>query len=345
MITVGVKYTESIAGMTTRRLGLTTGILVTMVWSSLAAGAATAKETPTYAERLGWPRGARVVIFHIDDAGMSPDSNQGVREALGQGIATSTSIMFPCPWVGPCVEYLKEHPETDAGIHLTLTAEWRSYRWGPVAGKRAVPSLVDPEGCLWGEVPAVLQHATPDDVEAEIRAQLDRCLAMGITPTHLDSHMGTLFASPLFFQRYLKVGVEMHIPVLIPGGHLDYIVRDTPALVEPARQMGRLTWQAGLPVIDDLHTGKWGGARPEEKKAQILTFLRTLKPGITEFIVHCTRVTPAFGLISGSGAMRQAELDAMLDPEIRKVIQDEGIILTTWRELGQRRDRAITQGL
>lgn len=338
--------------MATNKLGLTAGVLVTMLVGGLAGGAESAPATaplpepapvPTYAERLGWPRGARVVIFHVDDAGMSPDSNQGTQEALEKGVATSASIMFTCPWVGPCAEYLRQHPETDAGIHLTLTSEWQSYRWGPVAGKHAVPSLVDLEGCLWPEVPTVLQHATPDDVETEIRAQLDRCLTMGITPTHLDSHMGTLFASPAFVQRYLKVGAEKHIPVLVPGGHLTYIARSNPTLVEAAREMGRLTWQAGLPVIDDLHTGQ-GCARPETKKAQILAFLRTLKPGITQFIVHCTRVTPAFGLISGSGATRQAELDTMLDPEVMKVIQDEGIILTTWRELGQRRDKVNRLG-
>jgi hypothetical protein len=158
--------------MATNKLGLTAGVLVTMLVGGLAGGAesapaaATLPETapvPTYAERLGWPRGARVVIFHVDDAGLSPDSNQGTREALENGVATSASIMFTCPWVSPCAEYLRQHPETDTGIHLTLTAEWRSYRWGPVAGKRAVPSLVDPEGCLWPEVPAVMAHATPDE--------------------------------------------------------------------------------------------------------------------------------------------------------------------------------------
>ena len=339
--------------MAMSRFGLRSGLVAAML---LGGGMAVATESapviapvpspePTYAERLGWPPGARVVIFHVDDAGMSPDSNQGAMQALEQGVATFSSIMFPCPWVGPCADYLRQHPETDAGIHLTLTSEWRSYRWGPVAGKRAVPGLTDPEGYLWRDVPAVLQHSTPDEVETEIRAQIDRCLTMGIKPTHLDSHMGTLFASPLFFQRYLKVGAELHIPVLIPGGHLTYIARDTPALLESARQMGRLAWQAGLPVIDDLHTGKWGCTRPEDKKAQVIAFLRTLKPGITEFIVHCTRVTPAFSLISSSGAMRQAELDAMLDPEVRKVIQDEKIILTTWRELGQRRNRVTARSI
>ena len=155
--------------MATNRLGLATSVLLTMVGGGPAGGAecapaaATLSEAapvPTYAERLGWPRGARVVIFHVDDAGMSPDSNQGTKEALEKGIATSTSIMFPCPWVGPCAEYLRQHPETDAGIHLTLTSEWRSYRWGPVAGKRAVPGLVDTEGCLWPSVAEVVGHGT-----------------------------------------------------------------------------------------------------------------------------------------------------------------------------------------
>jgi predicted glycoside hydrolase/deacetylase ChbG (UPF0249 family) len=316
--------------------------LVAVATTAMLASLNAASE-PTYAERLGWPPGSRVVIFHVDDAGMSHDSNMGAFEAISKGVATSTSIMFPCPWVSEFAQYWKEHPETDAGIHLTMTSEWDKYRWGPVAGKQAVPGLVDQDGCLWHSVPQVLAKATPDEIEAEIRAQVDRCLTIGIQPTHLDSHMGTLFADLRYFQRYLKVGAELGIPILVPGGHLEYIGRENPDMVETARQLAQTVWAAGLPVIDDIHTGGYGASKPEEKKAQIINFLRTLKPGITEFIVHCTRPTETFKFIAGSGPMRLAELEAMLDPEVKKVIEEEKIIPTTWRELKQRRDQVKQQ--
>src|SRR5690242_10114794 len=85
----------------------------------------------TYAEKLGFPKNAKVLILHVDDAGMSWDSNQGAITALEKGVATSVSVMMPCSWVPGFVHYLKEHPTTDAGLHLTLTSEWKDYRWGP----------------------------------------------------------------------------------------------------------------------------------------------------------------------------------------------------------------------
>lgn len=294
----------------------------------------------TYAERLGWPRGARVVLFHCDDAGMSHSSNLGAREALEAGIMTSVSTMMPCSWVPEWAKYLKEHPETDNGIHLTLTSEWDIYRWGPVAGKPAVPSLVDEQGCLWDNVALVVNNATPDDIETEIRAQIDRAETMGMPITHLDSHMGTLFAKPEFFERWLKVAVEKQIPLLMVGGHLTHASREqSPALVATIREAAERVWNAGLPVLDDVHTASYGWRTLKEKRKNMIQVLRELKPGVTEIIVHCTRPTEEFVHISVSGPTRYADLQLMTDPKIRKVIREEGLFLTTWRELKQRRDR------
>jgi hypothetical protein len=110
--------------------------------------AANAQQTTTFAEKLGWPKGARVIILHVDDAGMSHDSNEGVEKATGLGVANSTSIMMPCPWVPEIKAYLDKHPDLDAGLHLTLTSEWDNYRWGPLAGKGIVPGLVDKQGAM-----------------------------------------------------------------------------------------------------------------------------------------------------------------------------------------------------
>jgi predicted glycoside hydrolase/deacetylase ChbG (UPF0249 family) len=103
------------------------------------------------------------------------------------------------------------------------------------------------------------------------------------------------------------------------------------------RPLGEKVWALGLPVLDDLHTG-YGCKAPTDKKAQVIEFLRTMKPGVTQFIVHCTRPSEIFQHISGSGKMRLAELEALTSPEVKKVIEEEKIILTTWRELKQRRD-------
>lgn len=301
------------------------------------AGSAVAE--PTYAERLGWPADARVVIFHSDDAGMSHGSNIGTIRAIEEGVCTSASIMMPCGWVPEFVKYVKENPDVDAGLHLTLTSEWDLYRWGPVAGDPAVPGLTDPDGYLWDNVRQVAENATPDEIEREIRAQIDKAIGMGIQPTHIDSHMGTLFARPDFVERYIKVGVEKRIPVLAIGGHMSYARQEQDVeTVDLVKQLAEEVWNAGLPVIDDIHTASYDW-KTGPKTERFVEMLRTLKPGITEVIVHCSGPTDVFPLITPSAPQRYADTEAMVDPALRKFIEEEGIILTTWRELKERRDK------
>ena len=316
-------------------------ILCTMSTFCMVSGGPTVvREQMTYAERLGWPMGTKVVILHVDDAGMSYDSDQGAIKALEGGVATSTSVMMPCPWVPHIAAYLKDHPQTDAGLHLTLTSEWDNYRWGPLVGQPAAPGLVDPQGYLWPTVEDVLNHATVEEFEKEIRAQIDKAQAVGITPTHLDSHMGTCFYEP-FIEAYVKVGIEKKIPILIIGGHMQHAgpeLGKRKLLKVLLNAMAERVWNAGLPVIDDLVRQPTNAQEYEPRKQQLLKLLAELRPGITEIIVHCTAPTEVFAQISGSGKAREAELRLMLDPEIRSFIKKQGIVLTTWRELKQHRD-------
>jgi len=338
-----------------------------------ALSAAAADAATTWAERLGFPAGTRAVILHVDDAGMSHDSNLGALRAIRDGVANSVSVMMPCPWVPEMVEILAEHPDIDAGLHLTLTSEWDHYRWGPLMGKSAVPGLTDGEGALWPSVVEVATHATPDEVEAEVRAQIDRARSMGFEPTHLDSYMGTLFATQEFIARYVKVGAETGIPVMFPGGHNTLLERQYRAetiaalkrqgrwregmeippneQVALGRAMGPQVWAAGLPVLDDLHNVSYGWRLPEGVEAtdealrelkveRYSAALRELEPGVTMMIMHATDTSDGFASISGSGPTRRGDMLAMLDPRLRRVIEEEGLVLTTWRELGERRRAA-----
>jgi len=316
----------------------------TILFASMILAGPTIKgaEAPTYAERLGWPAGTRAVIFHVDDAGMSHNSNMGAIKATEDGVATSLSVMMPCSWVPELATYLKAHPQVDAGVHLTLTAEWKNYRWGPVAGKPAVPGLVDGGGYLWSGVADVVAHATADQFETEIRAQLEKALSMGIEPTHLDSHMGTCFV-PVYVERYVKVGIEKNIPVLVFGGHMQHIGAEAGLLQPLVLSIAERVWNAGLPVIDDLVTKPTTAEDYQQRKAQLIKLLDEMKPGITEIIVHCTVQTQEFSLISGSGPAREAELRLMTDPDVKAFIKSKGIVLTTWRELKQRRQSAKNQ--
>ena len=297
-----------------------------LVFSLLVTGALGWAEEPTYAERLGWPKGTRALILHVDDAGMCHDANLGTIDALDDGVANSISVMMPCAWVPEIVNYLKKHPEIDAGLHLTLTSEWDVYGWGPLAGKPAVPGLVDEEGCMWDKVKQVIENATADEVETEIRAQIDRARTMGFEPTHMDSHMGTLFSSRAFLERYVKVAIDTRIPVLF--------VDRFPGAQDLAKQL----WDAKLPLLDHVHTDTYDW-KTTEKGELYVQAIRELKPGITYFIMHCTRTSESFPSISSSGATRLGDLKAMLDPRVRKALEEEKIVMTTMRELMERRQK------
>jgi chitin disaccharide deacetylase len=307
----------------------------------------------TYAEQLGFPKGAKVVILHVDDVGMSYDSNAGAIKATEEGVATSMSVMMPCPWVSGFVHYLKNHPKIDAGLHLTLTSEWKDYRWGPLSGKPTVAGLVDTEGALWSSVKDVVIHAKAEEIDKEIRSQLDRARSMGFEPTHMDSHMGTLFATPEFLEQYLKLGMEYKIPVMFPGGHNTMIMREPSSAsltLEQTTAVGKMLWAAGLPVLDDLHNISYGFKYPKDKNLtdkqlqkistrQYIESFKQLQAGVTMVIMHCTAPTEVFAHISDSEMIRRGDLLAMLSPDLKKYITDNGIILTTWRELKERRDK------
>lgn len=298
-----------------------------------------ARADKTFAERLGWKSSDVVVILHVDDVGMSHSSNLGAIETVEKGVATSWSVMMPCPWVPEIAKYLKEHPTVDSGLHLTLTSEWNLYRWPPLAGKPKVPGLVDEQGCLWKSVENVATHATPDEIEAEIRAQIDRAETLGLPITHLDSHMGTLFARSDYFERFAKIGIEKGIPILAIGEHGTYALKENRPGVTKLQPWIKKIWNAGLPVIDDLHTASYGW-KPEEKTEKFIALLKELKPGVTEILFHASIPTEDFPLITGSSESRRADAKALTDPVVKKLIQDRGIILTTWKELKERRGKA-----
>ncbi|MGK0139665.1 MAG: hypothetical protein ACI9DJ_003127 [Algoriphagus sp.] len=304
----------------------------------------------SYAEKLGYPTDARVLILHIDDVGMSYDSNLGTIKAMEEGMANSLSMMMPCPWIPGFFKYLETHPNVDAGLHLTLTSEWDNYRWGPLAGKPAVPGLVDKQGAMWNNVGLTATNASPDEIEIEIRAQLERSRNMGWEPTHLDSHMGTLFATQDYLKRYLKVGIEEGIPVMFPGGHNTLIQETTAAsglTKEVTDVIGKQLWDAGLPVLDDLHNISYGWKGDNTMTDEELMAYKTekyietidmLKPGLTMVIMHCTWPTEVFGEMSESGMTRKGDMLAMMSPDFKAYLKANNIILTTWREAKKRRD-------
>jgi len=139
------------------------------------------------------------MIIRTDDAGMSHSVNMAIEKLIATGLPVSVSVMFPTPWYQETVDILKRHPNVSVGIHLTLNSEWKNYRWGPILGRSAVPTLVDGDGYFFATSEA-LHKNNPNlrEVENELRAQIDRALTSGLKIDYVDYHMGTVTRYPEF---------------------------------------------------------------------------------------------------------------------------------------------------
>src|SRR6476646_11226049 len=188
-----------------------------LLWSTLASllvATTMHAQTRTIAERLGHPANSKLLILPADDLGVSHSENAASLDALDKGVINSASIMIPTPWVTELAEYMKKNPDADLGLHLTLTSEWATYRWGSTAPRDQVPSLHDADGTLPRSTMTVMTRAKLDEVEKELRAQIDRAYAIGIKPTHVDSHMYALYGTPELFRTYTKVARSYKLPFL-----------------------------------------------------------------------------------------------------------------------------------
>lgn len=295
-------------------------------WLGLALLAPLAlAQTKNAAEHLGYPPDTKLLIIHADDLAVSHSQDRASFAALDQHAATAASIMVPCPWLTEVAEYAKAHPDADLGLHLTLTSEWQSYRWGPAASRNEVPGLLGPDGDLWPDVPFVTKHATAAEVEKEIRAQVELAMKVGIRPTHLDSHMGTLF-NPAYFSVYVKVARDYGLPFLAlrPAG-------------APAFMLALLKETDIIPDAIVMATN----AQPENWASYYLGIVRSLKPGLTELIVHLayddaemqaiTDGHPAYG-----SAWRQRDFDVITGTEFRNALKDNRVTLIGWKEIKER---------
>ncbi len=310
-------------------------LCIAVAAASLLAAAPAAAET--WAEKLGYPADKIVLILHADDIGMCYEANQAAKDYLTAGHIQSAAMMVPCPWFNEIADWYKEHPEHDMGLHLAMNAEWKWYRWPPVAGADKVPGMVDPDGYLWHTQLQTATHATGAEVEAEIRAQLERALSRGIKPSHIDTHMGTLYVRVDYTQAYLKVAEEYHIPAMV--------VEQTPRVTAKFRKQGypitdesiKVLSTYKLPKLDDFHAvGE--GKTYEEKKENFFVLVRSMEPGINEIIFHPSILTEGMKHITGTWQQRAWEAQMFSDPQVLAFFEREGIVFTNWKEIMKRFD-------
>src|SRR5271167_1001446 len=233
------------------------------------------KEIST-AGRLGYQADARVLIINADDFGMCHDQNEGVMTGLTEGLFTSSTILVTCPWFEEAADFARNNPAADLGVHLTLTAEWDTYKWGPVLGRNAVPSLVDERGYLWQTVAQVYEHARLDEAEAELRAQIEKALAAGIDATHFDSHMGTLQLRADYHEIYARLANDYRVPIRL-ASRRRIGIEGMGAILDQLDAFGVVTPDhlvfSGPPTV--AGTGSYW-----------TNLIHTLKPGVTEILCH-----------------------------------------------------------
>lgn len=313
----------------------TTGSLIVIVLAFFAVFA-NAQEKITNAEKLGFPKGKKVLLLHCDDAGMCEEANIAVQSYISKGDVLSAAVMMPCPNAAAMVEWAKSHPNADIGVHLTLTSEWKTYRWTTLTEPENVPGLIDPEGKMWHDVPDVVKHATPKEVETEIRAQIDKMLALGVKPSHIDTHMGTLYGSAVFAKVFFQTAVKYNIP----ANAIDLSNKEVADFYRKAGypindEMLGILEKYPLPKLDNF-TSVPDGNNYNEIKTRFFSLVNSLKPGITEIIFHPAVYSENLKTITGSWNQRNAEAKLFSDPEVKKFFAENNIIITTWTEVMQK---------
>jgi chitin disaccharide deacetylase len=266
------------------------------------------------ARRLGFTDDDRVLILTCDDLGSSHAANVGVYEALRDGIATSASLMVPCPWAR---EAAARYRGEDVGVHLTLNAEYDRYRWGPVTH---APSLLDGDGGFPRTLRDLWDHADLDETRRELRAQVERAILWGFDISHLDSHMGAVQLKPEFFDVYLDLAVDFGLPVRLSGASTERTIGF------PFR---KLAAEEGVVFPDHFVMARDVGSRRVVERT-----IHDLRPGVTEINIHPAVDTPEIRALATDWAARVDDHDLMVnDHSLRTLLQRAGAHLVGYRAL------------
>jgi predicted glycoside hydrolase/deacetylase ChbG (UPF0249 family) len=286
-------------------------------------------------EKLGFKPDDRLVIVHADDVGMCHAANAAFWEDQAFGVVTCGSAMVPCSWVPEMAAWCREHPQADVGVHLTLTSEWEGYRWGPVSTRDPQSGLVDRDGCMWRSNREVYDHMDVDAAIAEMRAQVEMALSLGIDVTHIDTHMGTVM-HPQLVSAYVQLALECRVPAMLPRISEE---RAAEWGVDPAlgrmllSKMGALV-ASGFPVLDHICAARDPGDGDGAHRLDVYRRLFDSVPvGITHLLLHPSVPGHDIEAITDGAAYRIADYETFLCPELKDHVTGRGIHLIGYRRL------------
>ncbi len=284
-------------------------------------------------KKLGYADDDRIVIIHTDDIGMCQASIDAFADLWEFGLISSGAVMVPCPWFLEAAVYAHSHPDADLGIHITLTSEWETYRWGPVSTRDPASGLLDEQGFFYKKTEEVWAQADPSAAIAEMEAQVSRAIAAGMTPTHIDTHMGSV-AHPNLIPAYIQLATRYGLPCMIPRSAAEELVARESLDDDTAQMITGLVntlEEMGIPLLDRLSGLELKDAT--DRVSQAKQALGELKPGITHFIIHPSKDTPELRRITGSWDCRAADYETFMKDEIRDFIKREGIQVIGYKAL------------
>ncbi len=251
------------------------------------------------------------LIIRTDDIGMSHSVNMAMQKLVSTGMPVSVSVLFVCPWYQEAVQILKQHPNVSVGIHLALNSEWKNYRWGPVTGSTAVPSLVDENGFFFSSSEALHQH-NPQvaEVEKELRAQIERALRSGVKIDYVDEHMGTATRYPEFREVTERLAREYGLGM---SGYFGEAM-DAPQYT----------------------------AAPDRKADSLVAYINRLQPGLNGVVTHVGIDDAELGALLDMNTdeplpdmskNRQGELTALTSPRFSAALKARNVVLVTYRDV------------
>jgi predicted glycoside hydrolase/deacetylase ChbG (UPF0249 family) len=283
-------------------------------WSVLVFVTMPAAQAVLSSELLGYPADARLLIINADDFGMYPSVNSAVVQSIENGIASSCSLMPPCPAAGQALRLLQERRHIRFGIHLTLVCDFSADHWKPLAPSEMVPSLLDDNGRLFtpSTKAQLLAQARLDEVELELRLQIESVLATGLTPTHLDWHALADGGREDIFDLGLALAEEYRLAARV--------------WLERGRRWAR---QQRLPVVDHDFLDSFS-LDIKTKTSRYLQLLHDLPPGLSEWAVHPGLGDVASRNIDDGWKVRRTDRDFLTSPEARDAVQREGIVIVDY---------------
>ena len=282
------------------------------------------KQYENLAQQLGYTSSDKLLIIHADDLGLARSVNKASFEALSKEFVNSASVMMPSPFAEEVAAYYLEHPQIDLGLHLTFTAEWTDYKWPGVAPANKIETLLDDEGFLHQKKVTVIKEGINAEIKTELQAQIDYARALGMSPTHMDSHEGTLFFDPAFFRTYIEVGHQNQIPVFVPkllAPHFDEHFPLPPQVV----------------LVDQMFMAL-KGTELDAMESYYAEVLSSIKPGLNQLLVHLafdeeemkaiTKDREAYGT-----KWRVKDYQVVSSKKFQDLLKQNEIKLIQWRDI------------